>query len=255
MHPPDIPPVPFGRRLQHLAPGLLLVALLSFGLIKAVRMAGAELLVLEARSVLNGWSSAAPGAAPMLSDWTALRDLLQSAIELTPGNSEQHRLLGLTYEWRFLLNDSPLVTETDIVAFRQAAIEAYRHSALLRPAWPEGWASLARQKVLLGEEDAELLLALERALALGPNETLVRQMVTDVATLAWTFLASEPALRDEVIRMLEASLMPPQTNDTRVHLSYITTRNMQPELCPLLAMDKLGDWAGAVCGDIEPPAQ
>jgi hypothetical protein len=168
-------------------------------------------------------------------------------MKLLPDSSEHYGLIALMHEWRFFVADSAVETEADIIRFRQAAIDAQRRSAELRPAWPMGWAELARQKAMLGQEDEELLLALERALALGPNEESVRLLVTDVATLSWPFLSANESAKDHVIASLARSLAPPDSDALLPHLIYITDRNMQAELCPLLPLEQLAGWAQEAC--------
>jgi hypothetical protein len=231
--------------LRHWILGAALLIVLAFGLLKAIRTASAEIMLIEVRAILSDWGNS--NTMPVLADWTNLHERLEAIMQLVTGDPEHYRFLGLIYEWRFFLDDSPVETEVDIIAFREAAIAAYRKSSILRPAWPVDWANLAKQKVMLGQEDEEFLLALERAMKLGPNETLVRLMVTEIITLAWPYLQSIPATQVKALQMLETSLQPPQSSDTAQHLALIIERNMLPELCPLFAIDRLAEWPQQAC--------
>jgi hypothetical protein len=234
-----------GARSRTRLLALPLAGLLVVGSVVAASWTVAEIALVGVRTTLDTWVAAEE--VQTLAEWEDTQSQLDFAMTLLPDSSEHYGLRGLLNEWRFFIVDSPVETEGDIIRFRQDAIDSYRRAAVLRPAWPAGWAELARQKAMLGQEDEELLEALERALMLGPNEEGVRLLVTEVATLIWPYLAENPPTRDKVVASITATLTPPQTDAMLPHLIYITERNMQSELCPLLPVDQLVEWAQEAC--------
>ncbi len=122
-----------------------------------------------------------------LPDWEHANRRLQRAITLQPRQAELYSLSGTLHEWRAFLTG-----ETDpeaALASRRQAMAAYRESIALRPAWPDSWLFLARQKAMLGELDDELRRTLLQGLALGTNEPRIAPLVIEVITLSWPFFA------------------------------------------------------------------
>ncbi|MGV3591632.1 MAG: hypothetical protein ACO1PZ_08065 [Gammaproteobacteria bacterium] len=221
------------------------VAALALGSAAAGMWAVGEIRLVDLRRTLDGWAQA--GEVGSLAEWDAARGELALSMKLLPDSGEHYGLAGLLHEWRFFVADSPVDTEADILRFRQAAIDAYRSSAQLRPAWPLGWAELARQKAMLAQDDAEFALALQRALALGPHEESVDLLVTDIATFAWPAIAADAELHDVVLERLTRSLSRTDEEALLPHLIYLVERNMQSELCPLLPVDTLAPLAQEAC--------
>lgn len=224
---------------------LPLVAVLALGSAVAGMWVVGEIRLVDLRRTLDGWALA--GEVGSLAEWEAARGELALSMKLLPDSGEHYGLAGLLHEWRFFVADSPVDAEPDIIRFRQAAIDAYRSSAQLRPAWPPGWAELARQKAMLAQDDAEFALALQRALALGPHEESVDLLVTDIATLAWPSIAADDELREAVLDRLARSMSSSDEDLLLPHLIYLVERNMQSELCPLLPVDTLAPLAQEAC--------
>lgn len=224
---------------------LPLVAALALGSAAAASWMLGEIRLVDLRRTLEGWARA--GEVGSLAEWDAARGELALSMKLLPDSGEQYGLAGQLHEWRFFVADSPVVAEPDIIRTRQAAIDAYRRSAELRPAWPLGWAELARQKAMLAQDDAEFARALHRAMTLGPNEESVDLLVTDIATLAWPAVAADPELRTAILARLARSMRSAGEDTLLPHLIYLTERNMQAELCPLLPVHTLAPLAQEAC--------
>lgn len=227
----------------------LLVIPLAAALALGAAIAGSwmigEIRLVDLRRTLDTW--AREGEVSSLAEWESAQGELTFAMKLLSDSSEQYGLAGMLHEWRFFVADSPIDTEADIIRIRQNAIDSYRRAAELRPAWPLGWAELARQKAMLGQDDAEFSLALQRALTLGPYEESVAVLVADIATFAWPSIAADPELQEMILASLARGFSSTNEDVLLPHLIFLTERNMQAELCPLLPMDSLAELAQEVC--------
>lgn len=123
---------------------------------------------------------------------------LKIAIAFNPSQSDHFDLLGVLYEWQAQLESSSSERATETES-RLKAIEAYRQAITRRPAWPDSWLYLARQKALAGELDEELRFAMIRALVLGNNEPRIQALAVEVIGLSWPFFAGDTEILELVL--------------------------------------------------------
>ena len=202
----------------------------------------ADIAIGNVEKELDAWRTT--GRAPSLKSWANTQEELAYAKRLNSNDPNYFQLQGLLHEWRFFLADAPYSNDEGF-SFRQQAITAYRTAITLRPAWPEGWAHLARQKAIAGQVDEEFDLAIERATTLGHWEMLVHLLITETGLMAWPSLS--PISRTAVIANLERGLSLPRTD--RLLLNFLQGHESFPELlCPLLDQSKLTTQAQTACG-------
>lgn len=106
-------------------------------------------------------------------DWQDAHDSLQRAIELKPDDAFLYEQLAIVFEFKYLTGGDLLFTEQQKEEARYSAVDAFRKSAHLRPAWPDGWAHLARTKAYISEIDDEFSQAFNNAISLGATEARV----------------------------------------------------------------------------------
>lgn len=167
----------------------LVLSVLLIGVLVGIYLSGrwmlADLALEDVRYSFRQWDEA--GTVPSLQNWLTERDRLERARNLDPRNAEIYRLQGLLWEWRLYTSDSPL-NQTQQIQARQEAMARYRESARLRPAWPDAWAHIARQKALMTMPDDEFDLALSRADTLGQWEARIHLLIAETGTLVWNQL-------------------------------------------------------------------
>ena len=127
------------------------------------------------------------GGTGSLVDWQQADSNLQWAIALNPRQAEFYSLQGGLLEWLPALNDT--INPDAELSTRNQAMAAYRQSIALRPAWPDAWMFLARQKAITGELDPELHNAMLQGLTLGKNERRIPPLAIEVFGLSWPFFA------------------------------------------------------------------
>jgi len=201
----------------------------------------ADIAINNVKREFESWNEL--GIVSSLSNWASTRSELERAKSLNPNEPEYYRLEGLLYEWRFFVEGLPY-SSTEMIAMRQRAIDAYRESAALRPAWPDGWAHLARQKALLGQVDAEFDLAIARATTLGAWEPRIQLLVAETGGWAWPNLSE--ATRTAVIENIQRGLT--KTSTDRALISQLQSSELLiTAVCPLLKQTMLTARARQAC--------
>ena len=79
----------------------------------------------------------------------------------------------------------------DARADLERALGYYRQSLARRPAWPDAWVNVARLKLTQGHIDAEFALALQRALELGPWDSIVQASIASGGLAVWDKLPAQ----------------------------------------------------------------
>ena len=220
---------------------MLLIAALLLGLVTvAMRWVAADVALYNLSSSFKRWSEARE--VPSLPVWNETRQELEKALALNRQQAEYWRLGGLLYEWRFFIADSPL-SALQQQEFRQRSIDAYRQAAQLRPAWPDGWATLARQKALATEYDAEFTTAFINAERLGRWQPRIQLDLTEAALVDWAALTSD--VQAVALRNVEQSLS--RRVGLAAQLDLLRTRQALEFFCARVNEEKLHPKARRAC--------
>ncbi len=221
---------------------MLLAALL--GIYYTARWMRADLIVDEVLYQTEQWAAA--GSVPNLETWQWAEAELRRAERLDPRKANTHRLLGVVQEWRPFVQGAPL-TASQRVQFRNRAIDHYRDSARLRPAWPDVWAYLARQKAAMSLLDDEFSLALERADTLGQWQSRVQLYMAEIGAGAWEQLNAED--RQRVVAAVERAFsLPGNSNALLAQFRTMNTMDfLTTTLCPQLDLSNATERARQAC--------
>ena len=166
---------------QAAAAALLVMAFLA---VTAGRWLLAEAYHLQARAFMDSW-----GKRPTVPahEWEIARESMAKAVRLHPGQAAYLEDMGE------LLFQKPTIS-----ADLQQQAEAYvRQAVALRPSWPYAWAQFAMARYRLTGWDAEVALALEKAIEFGPWEPSVQIIVAEIGLSSWQELSL--GLKDKVI--------------------------------------------------------
>lgn len=170
----------------------LLAVIVCIGLMTGAYFAGrwllADLSEMNASAHRDNWRELT--AVSSTEDWQEAHDSLQRAIELKPDDAFLYQQLAVIYEWKNLAVDLSF-TDIERAESLYLAVDAYRSSAELRPAWPDGWAHLARMKAYILQIDDEFFRAFNNALLLGSTEPRVDQELRSLCPLISFFEVPE----------------------------------------------------------------
>jgi hypothetical protein len=140
---------------------------------------------------------------PPAAEWGRLRNELVSALTNPPDNAQLLDDIAFLYAFRA----QSMAEVPELGDLRQSllaeSLTYYRAAAKLRPMFPYGWAHLALAKHYVGEADAELWGAFDKALAYGRNEPAVERVLGEIAFARW---ASLDPNRADAMRALIADL-------------------------------------------------
>lgn len=142
------------------------------------------------------------GVQPNAEEWDRVHQGFVRALALDPYNPYLVNDVGRTHDWRVLRE---VDANPNVRVIRTQALQHYRRSIQLRPAWPHTWASLALIKYRLRELDEEFEQALRNATHLGPWEPVVQRIVAEVGLAAWGELSEE--MRRIVAQNIERALV------------------------------------------------
>lgn len=174
----------------------LIAVALCIALLAAAYLAGrwllADLSEMKASEYRENWREL--GAVSSEQDWQDAHNSLQRAIELKPDDAFLYQQLGVLHELKVFAAEELQLTELEIMQGRLSAAAAYKQSAILRPAWPDGWAHLARTKAYLLQLDDEFFQAFNNAVLLGSTEQRVDQELRPLCPLL-AFYEVSSALR------------------------------------------------------------
>jgi hypothetical protein len=157
---------------------LLAVLLLALSLI-ATAFGVADIYRNEAASLVEQWSWPEDEGPPAWA-WEQVERYLWLASRLAPFDAQIQGELGQLYERRVVDARDP-ESAPDL----ERALEYYRHSLALRPAWPDAWVDVALLKITQERLDAEFALALQRALTLGPWQTIAQASIAGGGLSVW----------------------------------------------------------------------
>lgn len=157
-----------------------LIILLSVLILFIAKLAIADAYAHQSYRTLKAWQLSPFEMSTK--EWDGIRNNIERAHELDPGNPELLMALGLAHEGRFAHYAVQLPeAEQD----RKKALVYYRQSVKLRPSWPYGWIDLALVKYRLGELDREFYDALAISTELGPWEPGVQKVIIEIGLHGW----------------------------------------------------------------------
>lgn len=222
------------RPRQALAVALLLPALLLFA--AGVAMAVAGVARFQSEAFLSHWAEKV--LPPEARAWQVAEAAARRSVAWYPvANGEYLDRLGRVYSWQFYQLPHgaavmlPVLTPEQAMAVersRRQALDAYRASVAVRPAWPDSWARLAHAKLYLLQIDAEFGAAYARAAQLASGRDEVNLELAEIGFLAWPSLTN--GLREIVLeRGLRATDSGPRA--ARSVGRWASQAGLVPRLC------------------------
>lgn len=163
--------------------GLALVLLVLFwGMWQAQRVMRGDFAAMQARYRIDTWTSGA--AKWSVEQWLDARDDLLKAAKITPDNPLVFDYLGILYTLR-----GQRAWENDVLrrSFFSDALRFQQISLRLRPHNGAAWANLALSQYALGQHQ-DAIASIVLAMRDGPNETKVRQVVSELVCAMWSEL-------------------------------------------------------------------
>jgi hypothetical protein len=125
------------------------------------------------------------GKGPDLELWNKTAGTVESAISLSPNDSDLLLTAGWFYEWK------PAEGSSDKQKALETAMGYYRRSIMLRPAWPLGWSELAHAKYNAVQFDSEFQDAFYNAIELGPWEPEILFGMSELGYAAYPHLTKQ----------------------------------------------------------------
>jgi hypothetical protein len=177
---------------------------------QAFNAALADADTLHARWLVAQWR-ANTGPMPSHALWQQAQLDLRAARERTPGNAQILDDLGYLYAGLAIGMGSPefATPEHDLQQnLLRETLNSYRQATSLRPTFPYTWAYLAQSKQLLGQADAEMWQAFDKAVRYGRNEPGVQMAIAHVAFAHWATLDRQR--KTTVSSMIEAARPEPR---------------------------------------------
>ena len=158
---------------------LLMASLLLALSLLATAFGVADIYRNEAATLVAQWDWPEDEGPPAWA-WEQVQRYLWLASQLAPFDAQIQGELGQLYERRVVDARDP-ESAPDL----ERALEYYRHSLALRPAWPDAWVDVALLKITQERLDAEFALALQRALTLGPWQTIAQASIAGGGLSVW----------------------------------------------------------------------
>ncbi len=182
----DAPPV-WTRRV-----GAFVLLVVSAGVFfEAQRQFRADWTSAAARHRVVEWASGPGAPAHDQQQWEDVREALEAALAITPGDPALHERLGDAF---FAAGQRDWQREAiSRKHFAQATVH-YGRAIELRPAEPGTWAMLASALQAAGSAHSQIHEAWARALKLGPFEGHVQPVLLQVVLTDWD--SATPAMQD-----------------------------------------------------------
>jgi len=178
-----------------------LVALaLVYALTVAARNGLADLYARPAKNFLQDTRDY--GVTLTETEFQAVSSNLIESLEFAPNNP--HTLTDLGRLHRIQLEADSL-DPAEIERHGNLAIGYYEQAAMLRPAWPWGWSSMALVRYELNQDSGEAYhQTLIHATRFGPWEGQVQRLVVDLGLDTWASLS--PGAKQAVLRTVDRAL-------------------------------------------------
>ena len=215
---------------------LFLVILSCWGLLYSAKWLAAGYYadkVIEQRDL---WESY--GDIYFLEEWESALADINTAIALSDNKAEFYRLRGLLYEWRRVapypeddsLNPMQQLRQTIEIQTRarRNALDSYRQSAALRPAWSLVWYKVAYLKGMLDEFDDEFFDAMARAYDYGKNLNFMQANLLENSLRFFDEIQTSDDLRERQVAHLVRSL---SSGNIRANLNMLRRFRLTAEVC------------------------
>jgi len=176
--------------------GILLVVALTL----AARNGLADLYAEPAKNFLQDRRDA--GATLTETEWQAIHANLRRALSFAPHNPITLTELGRLHRIQL---ESDTLSDTEIDRHGNLAADYYEQAAVLRPAWPWGWSSLALVRYELYQDTSDAYhQALIHATHFGPWEGQVQRLVVELGLDTWASLS--PGAKQAVLSTVDRAL-------------------------------------------------
>ncbi|NKB37214.1 MAG: hypothetical protein GKR93_08600 [Gammaproteobacteria bacterium] len=159
----------------------LLIILVSYLIISPVKWFVADIYYRTPFNVVKNWQIASQDSQEV--DWGNSNRRFLKALEFDANNPESLMMAGLSYEGQYAFKETGFAKAEK---GRKLALNFYRNSVHLRPAWPYGWIDLALVKYRLGELDEEFYKSILHASELGSWEPGVQKVIIEIGLHGWS---------------------------------------------------------------------
>jgi tetratricopeptide (TPR) repeat protein len=205
---------------------LLLVGCLLYGIYVAGRMGVADVFAGLGTEEILSWDER--GERIDYSSWVIAERHYLSALDLVPDHPDYLYNLGRLY----YLNARLFQVAGEDTQLLIRAQEFLKKAINLRPAWPLAWAHLALVKAQMRDYSKAYLVAMERAVTLGPWEPGVHVAVTSAGFSGW--LELEAGHRRMVVDNAVRGVMSHSPGQSGRMIRLLHSLNRGPLICPYL---------------------
>jgi hypothetical protein len=206
---------PVGARWLGTALPLLALAAMGAWMVSvAVSEGMADGIAMPARVATQDWA-AGTAQPPARQPWEATLATLQRALQWQPRQPEN---LEATANLLMVGAQQPWASPAEAQAWRAQAQQHYRTALQLRPKDALLHALLASSLAAAGQLGPDFVATAERAIALGPNEGYVHQVMLPLVLSRWD--AASPTLQGWAKDLFERGTEPQRAEVNRVALTF-----------------------------------
>ena len=119
--------------------------------------------------------------------WEKSLSLMLRVHNIAPANADYTRQLGLLYSTR----SRHAAAGPEREQYQKLALEHFAGASQRRPAWAANWVTYAQARYRSEGLDKQVLIAMQRAMELGPWEPAVLGGISRLAMINWSDLPSE----------------------------------------------------------------
>ena len=180
------------------------VALFALALVYALTVAARNGLAdLYARPAKNFLQDTRDHAITLTeAEFQAIRSNLTESLRFAPNNPKTLTELGRLHRIQL---EADSLDPAEIERHGDLAIDYYEQAAMLRPAWPWGWSSMALVRYELHQDSsAAYHQALSHATHFGPWEGQIQRLVVDLGLDTWASLS--PGAKQAVLGTVDRAL-------------------------------------------------
>jgi len=231
---------------KRILPGMLAVAAVSILTVSGRYAYGvyrAELLANNVRATIESWDPR-EGVSTQES-WDEAHEKIVQASAFAPNVPEYHRLEGMLYEWYAFSALNLTGTTNEIFPSYKKAADAYQLTIIVNPSEAMAWSRYARMQARALQWNENLKITFRMAMRLGSYLRTNQEEVALVASIIWSYLATDKELLEETLDFLAKAIT--QMGDTRKLSYYVKLVNAEQEICSRLPMDLVVQKAPSFC--------